>query len=790
MESSRDTHPGETMTVAHTRFAELIRHEGFVQSTLRGLLSEEETRDVLQETWLRVLQRPPAALREPGVWLARVARNVSRSQGRSECRRVLREQRAEARAGEDSPAESMARLEGAQRVVRAILVLDEPYRGVVLLRYEQDLDTAEIAARLGRSEATVRSQLSRAHALLRTALDREFGDRRRWAVLAAPLATRSLAPLVTVAGGLALAGLTWWGFTALQGERRPGVASATEVLAALEPGVSSVASATPTRAQREVLTPAALPEASETARATALAEPEVPERLLPVAVLLDRSFYHDYERATFSLQHGLRDDPLAITRNDWDVLFEGGEFIVNTVVDDTSTIADLGRLGVDELAGVDLGGRKLVDRIQAEEGHAYFVWTRDSDTDLPGLLLVRKLEPGPERAPSPRAGTAGGNGERGASTASPSPGAASMCELDWFATDGTGRGQGSLQGNGRRESLVTLLERLRREARGREGTLEVPRVLLQARMGAGGGNINKIHMNGKLQRVDKLARAPLELWSRIEPGEPSRAYFEGGWIPEGSLFHVRRVTWLGLVPGDGNRGGLFTVVVGGEVLVEQETASDEIAGTWTGDIALAPGDEQRTYLGIANSSAGEARLEGTLEAGNRAGGFGPNRGFFAAHPPAEDPTASQTMLAPHAVLQARAGARGGNPSTVDLRGKTSIYVNRVMLAPLDVTTPPGIHEESLVYLEGGLVPAGQVFVVTRARWQGSAAGDSNGHGEVKLVVAGEKLVDEVDVAQPFSGTWAGALRVAAGEESRTYLEIANSSMADVLLTGHFEPAPK
>jgi RNA polymerase sigma factor (sigma-70 family) len=784
------------MTIAHTRFAELIRHEGFVQSTLRGLLSEEEARDVLQETWLRVLQRPPAGLREPGVWLARVARNVARSRGRSERRRALREQRAEARAGEDSPAESMARLEGAQRVVSAILALDEPYRGVVLLRYEQDLDTAEIAERLGRSEATVRSQLSRAHALLRTALDREFGGRRRWAVLAAPLAARSMVPLATVAGGLVLVGLTWWGFTALQGERRPGVASATDVLAALEPGVSSVAQATPTRAQREVLTPAALPEASETVQATALAELEVRERLLPVAVLLDRSFYQDYERATFSLQHGLRDDPgNAITRNDWDILFEGGEFFVNTVVDDTSTIADLGRLGADELAGVDLVGRKLVDRIQVEEGHAYFLWTRDSDTDLPGLLLVRKLAPGPERpvraaAASRRAGTAGGHGERGASTASPSPGAAGMCELDWYATDGTGRGQGSLQGNGAGESLVALLERLRREARGREATLEVPRVLLQARMGAGGGNTNKVHMHGKLQRVDELSRAPLDLWSPIEPGEPSRAYFEGGWIPEGSLFHVRRVTWLGRVPGDGNRSGLFRVVVGGQVLVEKETASEDIAGTWTGDIVLAPGDEQQTYLGIADSSAGEARLEGTLEAGKRVGAFGPNRGFFAAHAPAEDPTASQTMLAPRAVLQARAGARGGNPSTVDLRGKTSIYVNRVALAPLDVTTPPGIQEESLVYLEGGHVPAGQVFVVTRAQWQGSAAGDSNGHGEVKLVVAGEELVDEVDVAQPFSGTWAGALRVVAGEESRTYLEIANSSMADVLLTGYFEPAPR
>jgi hypothetical protein len=78
-------------------------------------------------------------------------------------------------------------METRHHVVAAILELDELYRSVVLLRYEQNLSPQGIGKRLGRSEATVRSRLSRAHVRLRERLDREFGDRRQWAALALPI---------------------------------------------------------------------------------------------------------------------------------------------------------------------------------------------------------------------------------------------------------------------------------------------------------------------------------------------------------------------------------------------------------------------------------------------------------------------------------------------------------------------------------------------------------------------------------------------------------------------------
>ena len=162
----------------------------------------------------------------------------------------------------------------------------------------------------------------------------------------------------------------------------------------------------------------------------------------------------------------------------------------------------------------------------------------------------------------------------------------------------------------------------------------------------------------------------------------------------------------------------------------------------------------------------------------------------AAAPPvvqkAEEPPPSE-LTRPRIVLQARTGARGGNPNRIDMLGKKNAYVERIEALPLDLTTPPLIRDPSLVYCEGGRVPAGQTFVITRATWSGTTKGDSNGPGGLKLVIAGKEITLEPESDEPVLGAWNGHLVVRPGEESETYLEIRNSSMADVLLTGHFEP---
>jgi len=166
----------------------LLAHEPFVRAVARGLLADEAgVQDVVQETWLRALRRPP----RPGVslraWLARVAGNLARDTRRAEGRRAVRERRAARAEALDSVEAGVERLAAQREVVGAVLALEEPYREVVLLRYYQGLDSGEIGRRLGRSAATVRSQLSRAHERLRARLDASFGERSAWAGLLVPL---------------------------------------------------------------------------------------------------------------------------------------------------------------------------------------------------------------------------------------------------------------------------------------------------------------------------------------------------------------------------------------------------------------------------------------------------------------------------------------------------------------------------------------------------------------------------------------------------------------------------
>jgi RNA polymerase sigma-70 factor (ECF subfamily) len=746
---------------SHARIQELMRHEGFLRKTLRGLLaSEGDVQDVLQQTWLRALERRLEDPERPRTWLARVARNVALSGLRSQGRRARREREAAMiRAEESTPAESVARMEMLQRVVAAMLELDEPYRAVVLLRYEQDLEVRAIARKLGRSEATVRSQLSRAHGLLRARLDREFGARERWAALAAPLLVEPALGVLPVATGIGVTLVAgWMGIAWLRARSEPeprgSALAAASPAASAEPGATALVPP----ASREVLserTPAAPPSPAPSSAARATTD----ERRLPPAELLDRKHFDDYERATFSFEHGLRDDPeLAITHNDWDVLFQNGGFDVRTVTNDSGLLADLGAVEAPALDGIQLAGLELGERARVEEGHSYFLWTLDDDTDLACLVFVREHERG------------------------------KRCLLDWYATDGTGRAQGSLSDDGTGERLVDLLVRLRREALERQGVLRTPAVLLQARKGAEGGNESEVCMNGELERIDELAPGPLDLSGQIDVHEPSRAYLEGGWIPDGLVFHVTRVAYDGRALGNGNGRGSFSVVVGGQELVTHGTSPELVSGVWTGDIALAAGDERGTYLAIADSSAGEARLGGYFTPSTRPGFGRANAGFFRTVAPAPvEPAPGELLAAPRVVLQARAGAGGGNPNRIDLTGKTSIYVDRVEPRPLDFSQAPSMLEQSLVHFEGGHVPAGQAFVVTRATWWGTSAGDTNGHGELKLVVAGQVLVAEKNGEAPHFGSWTGRLVILPGEESRTYLEVANSSAGDVLLTGHFEP---
>ena len=97
--------------------------------------------------------------------------------------------------------------------MQAVLALDEPWREVLLLRYVQGLEPAEIARRLGIPGSTVRNRLAHGLELVRARLDRQHGgERGAWSVVLLA-GTRTPPPATTLvaagaAGGL-LMNLKW-----------------------------------------------------------------------------------------------------------------------------------------------------------------------------------------------------------------------------------------------------------------------------------------------------------------------------------------------------------------------------------------------------------------------------------------------------------------------------------------------------------------------------------------------------------------------------------------------------
>jgi len=155
---------------------------------VRLVRDEHVADDVVQQAWLSALKSPPMRSDSVRGWLATVVRNAARKSVRSDTRRRSHEHRVEL-PGHAMPADDVVvRAETQQRLGRAVLALDEPYRKTVLLRFYDDLPPREVARRMGVPVETVRTRARRALELLRGHLDRESGgDGHSWALALIPL---------------------------------------------------------------------------------------------------------------------------------------------------------------------------------------------------------------------------------------------------------------------------------------------------------------------------------------------------------------------------------------------------------------------------------------------------------------------------------------------------------------------------------------------------------------------------------------------------------------------------
>ena len=140
---------------------ELLSHAGFLRGLARGLLADEHAADdVVQETYLAALRRPPAK-GNVRAWLGRVAKNLALTARRGARRREARERRAARPEAVPAAGDAVAHLELQRKVVDLVLDLDEPYRTAIVERYFHERTPQEIARRLAVPLQTAKTRLKR-----------------------------------------------------------------------------------------------------------------------------------------------------------------------------------------------------------------------------------------------------------------------------------------------------------------------------------------------------------------------------------------------------------------------------------------------------------------------------------------------------------------------------------------------------------------------------------------------------------------------------------------------------
>ncbi|MEW6747810.1 MAG: sigma-70 family RNA polymerase sigma factor [Planctomycetota bacterium] len=200
MNREADNHPALTAS-------DLLAQAAFVRRLALGLVAEQDVDDIVQETWMAALRRPPHDARVLRPWLRRVTVNAARLLSRRRSRRDQRERPFSVSEIGPSAAELVAQAEMLRCVAEAVMALDEPYRSTILLRFFHDFTPRAIAEQHGVPLATVRSRLQRALVRLREILDERQGGRREsWSgALLAAVGLKSMAAAQTT--GLASAAL-------------------------------------------------------------------------------------------------------------------------------------------------------------------------------------------------------------------------------------------------------------------------------------------------------------------------------------------------------------------------------------------------------------------------------------------------------------------------------------------------------------------------------------------------------------------------------------------------------
>lgn len=158
---------------ATTMFGEFVDSEfsNILALAIAALGDRDDALDVAQETMARTFDRwdDVSTMDRPGAWARRVALNLVTDSLRRRTRRHRLESRLRAQppiADAESDTDAWDRHFWAE-----VVALPDRQRDVVLLHYVDDLAVADIALVLDVPEGTIKSDLSRARASLRAAIE-------------------------------------------------------------------------------------------------------------------------------------------------------------------------------------------------------------------------------------------------------------------------------------------------------------------------------------------------------------------------------------------------------------------------------------------------------------------------------------------------------------------------------------------------------------------------------------------------------------------------------------------
>lgn len=160
----------------------VVRYERKLIRVLHRLVHDEElARDLAQETFWKVYNRLDHfdTSRRFGPWLFRVGVNLGLDQLRRRegppTSSIDRPGRTALKAMELPDADPRIREEFAQEVRFVLDKVPLPYRTILMLRDVEGFSSAEVAAIVGRREATIRWRLAKARDLFRVQWERRLG---------------------------------------------------------------------------------------------------------------------------------------------------------------------------------------------------------------------------------------------------------------------------------------------------------------------------------------------------------------------------------------------------------------------------------------------------------------------------------------------------------------------------------------------------------------------------------------------------------------------------------------